>query len=104
MGRVGTGKSALLNGMINEMRQVRGSVTFGGSVGYGEHCRSTLKMQEPDLYLVPQQAWVQSGTIRNNIAFTFSENPEDVDLNRVNEVIDACGLRPDVDMWPDGDQ
>ena len=51
---------------------------------------------------MPQQAWVQSGTIRENI--TFSSKPEDVDEDRVNEVIDACALRPEVDMWPDGDQ
>ena len=35
VGRVGTGKSALLNGMINEMRQVKGAVVFGGPVSYG---------------------------------------------------------------------
>ncbi len=51
---------------------------------------------------VPQHAWVQSGTIRENI--TFSSKPEDVDMARVNEVIDACGLRPDIEMWGDGDQ
>ena len=51
--------------------------------------------------LVPQQAWVQSGTIRDNI--TFSSGNGEVDVDRVNEIIDACALRPDVDMWPDGD-
>ena len=51
---------------------------------------------------VPQHAWVQSGTIRENI--TFSSKPEDVDEARVNEIIDACALRPEVEMWPDGDE
>ena len=49
-----------------------------------------------------QHAWVQSGTIRENI--TFSSRPEDVDDERVNEIIDACALRPEVEMWPDGDE
>ncbi|KAK4686687.1 hypothetical protein P7C73_g3435, partial [Tremellales sp. Uapishka_1] len=84
LGRVGTGKTALLSGMINEMKQTKGHVRFGGPVGY-----------------VPQHAWVQSGTIRENIS--FSSKPEDVDIDRVNEIIDACALRPEVDMWPEGD-
>ncbi|WVF68600.1 hypothetical protein IAT40_003369 [Kwoniella sp. CBS 6097] len=84
VGRVGTGKTALLSGLINEMKQIHGHVIFGGSVSY-----------------VPQQAWVQSGSIRQNI--TFSAEERDVDQRRVEHVIDACGLRPDVELWPDGD-
>ncbi|WRT69551.1 uncharacterized protein IL334_006538 [Kwoniella shivajii] len=84
IGRVGTGKTTLLSGLISEVRQIDGQVLFGGSVSY-----------------VPQQAWVQSGTIRDNI--TFSADPACVDIARVNQIIDACGLRPDVAMWPDGD-
>jgi ATPase subunit of ABC transporter with duplicated ATPase domains len=37
VGRVGTGKSALLLGMINEMRQTHGHTLFGGTVSYGEY-------------------------------------------------------------------
>ena len=36
VGRVGTGKTALISGMINELRQVRGTTTFGGKVSYGQ--------------------------------------------------------------------
>lgn len=36
VGRVGTGKSALLSGLINEMRQTKGKTIFGGSVSYGQ--------------------------------------------------------------------
>ena len=50
--------------------------------------------------VVPQQAWVQSGTVRDNIAFV---NPEKADLARIDGIIDACGLRADVEMWTDGD-
>ncbi len=55
-----------------------------------------------NIVTVPQHAWVQSGTIRENI--TFSSKPEDVDVDQVNEIIDACALRPEVEMWPDGDE
>lgn len=85
VGRVGTGKSALLNGMINEMRQIKGVVVFGGPASY-----------------VPQQAWVQSGTIRENI--TFSVDEAHIDQARVDEVIDACALRPEIELWGDGDR
>jgi ATP-binding cassette subfamily C (CFTR/MRP) protein 1 len=34
VGRVGSGKSSLLSGLIGEMRKVSGSVTFGGRVAY----------------------------------------------------------------------
>ena len=42
VGRVGTGKSTLLNGLIGETRRTRGTVCFGGSVAYGKsnHCLS----------------------------------------------------------------
>lgn len=71
-------------GMINEMRRLHGEVSFGGSVS-----------------LVPQQAWVQSGTVRDNI--TFSADANSVNEARVKEVIEATGLQADIDMWQDGD-
>jgi ABC-type multidrug transport system fused ATPase/permease subunit len=70
-------------GMINEMKRIHGEVTFGGKVS-----------------LVPQQAWVQSGTVRDNI--TFSTSPDQVDDARVRDVIQATGLQADLDMWQDG--
>jgi ABC-type multidrug transport system fused ATPase/permease subunit len=50
--------------------------------------------------VVPQQAWVQSGNIRENI--TFSSGSEDFDQQRVDDVIHACGLQADIDKWQDG--
>jgi ABC-type uncharacterized transport system fused permease/ATPase subunit len=81
---VGVGKSSLLLGMINEMRRVEGSVTFGGAVSY-----------------VPQHAWIQSGTVRQNIL--FGSDPDNADEARLKNVITACGLEPDLAMWQDGD-
>jgi len=84
VGRVGSGKSALFMGMINEMRRIHGEVSFGGSVS-----------------LVPQHAWVQSGTVRDNI--TFSTDPQSINEAKVNKVILATGLEADLEMWQDGD-
>ncbi|KAG0698327.1 ABC protein, partial [Suillus ampliporus] len=52
VGRVGSGKSSLLQGLIGEMRKVSGHVSFGGRVGY-----------------CPQTAWIQNATLRDNIIF-----------------------------------
>lgn len=101
VGRVGTGKSALLAGLINEMKQVSGRTTFGGTVSYGE--QTTLAPSHIVLInVVPQKAWVQSGTIIDNITFGTPDNT--VDMARVAEVIRACGLESDLELWPDREQ
>jgi len=46
VGRVGSGKSSLLSGLIGEMRKVSGSVDFGGRVAY---CSQT--------------GWIQNATL-----------------------------------------
>jgi ATP-binding cassette subfamily C (CFTR/MRP) protein 1 len=50
VGGVGSGKSAFLLGLLGELTMQRGTVQVGGSTAY-----------------VPQQAWILSDTIRNNI-------------------------------------
>ncbi|WVW81052.1 hypothetical protein I302_103043 [Kwoniella bestiolae CBS 10118] len=84
VGRVGTGKSALLSSLIGDMRQLEGYTVFGGSVSY-----------------VPQQAWIHSGSVRDNI--TFSAATEEIDFGRLQDVIDACALRSDIDGMIHGD-
>ncbi|KAI9632685.1 P-loop containing nucleoside triphosphate hydrolase protein [Dioszegia hungarica] len=84
VGRVGAGKSTLLGSMINEVRKVSGQITFGGSISY-----------------VPQHAWVQSGTIPENI--TFSAERSHVDLDRVAAVVEACCLSVYLEKLDEGD-
>ncbi|KAJ6475599.1 ABC protein [Mycena sanguinolenta] len=52
VGRVGSGKSSLLQGLIGEMRTTGGKWAFGGSVAY-----------------CPQSAWIQNATLRDNVLF-----------------------------------
>nr|XP_018260210.1 uncharacterized protein I303_07127 [Kwoniella dejecticola CBS 10117]OBR82368.1 hypothetical protein I303_07127 [Kwoniella dejecticola CBS 10117] len=85
VGRVGTGKTTLLHGLINEVRRINGHVSFGGRVGY-----------------VPQQAWVQSGTVRDNI--TFASNEVDIDQKHIDETVFACALQTDIENWEQGDR
>ncbi|ELU39833.1 canalicular multispecific organic anion transporter 1 [Rhizoctonia solani AG-1 IA] len=81
VGPVGSGKSSLLQGLIGEMRRERGSVTFGGSVGY-----------------CPQTAWIQSATVRDNITFG-----REFDEARYWEAVRVACLQSDLDMLPSGD-
>ena len=48
---------------------------------------------------VPQQAWMQNATLRDNILFgkRFSKN-------KYETIIEACALKPDLEILPGGDQ
>ncbi|KDQ12205.1 hypothetical protein BOTBODRAFT_57028 [Botryobasidium botryosum FD-172 SS1] len=81
VGKVGSGKSSLLQAMAGEMRKVWGEIVFGGSVAY-----------------VAQSPWIQNMTLRENVVFGQHD-----DEDRFREVIQACALQPDIDMLPDGE-
>ncbi|KAJ2608021.1 hypothetical protein H4S08_004609 [Coemansia sp. RSA 1365] len=81
VGKVGSGKSSLISAILGDMVKCSGSVTICGSVAY-----------------VPQQPWILNTTLRENIIFGHRYDKE-----FFNEVIDACALRPDVEMLPAAD-
>jgi ATP-binding cassette subfamily C (CFTR/MRP) protein 1 len=81
IGSVGSGKTSILAALGGEMRRTSGEVTFGASRSY-----------------CPQYAWIQNATVKENITFG---KPFDQDW--YDEVVDACALRPDLDMLPNGD-
>ncbi len=80
VGRVGSGKSSLLQGLIGEMKRTNGDVVFGGNTAY-----------------FSQQPWVINATLRENILFG-----RQYDEHRFQAVIDACALAPDLEILPDG--
>ncbi|XP_041351232.1 multidrug resistance-associated protein 1-like [Gigantopelta aegis] len=81
VGQVGCGKSSLLSAILGEMEKSRGRIKVKGQVSY-----------------VPQQAWIQSDTIQNNILFG-----KPMERSRYNKVIDACALGADLKVLPAGD-
>ncbi|KAM3075602.1 ATP-binding cassette transporter yor1 [Clarireedia jacksonii] len=81
IGSVGSGKSSLLAALAGDMRKTRGEMMMGA-----------------DRAFCPQYAWIQNATVRDNILFGKEMNRE-----WYNKVIDACALRPDLDMLPNGD-
>ncbi|KAJ1882836.1 hypothetical protein LPJ57_000651 [Coemansia sp. RSA 486] len=82
IGRVGAGKSSLASAVIGDMIRSAGRAVVRGSVAY-----------------VPQQPWIMNATVRDNILFGYRFDQEFYD-----RVIDACALRPDLDMLPAGDK
>ncbi|CAG7850245.1 Canalicular multispecific organic anion transporter 1 AltName: Full=ATP-binding cassette sub-family C member 2; AltName: Full=Canalicular multidrug resistance protein; AltName: Full=Multidrug resistance-associated protein 2 [Serendipita indica DSM 11827] len=82
VGKVGSGKSSLLNALIGEMRKTNGSVSFNGTIAY-----------------TPQNPWLANATVRDNILFG---NP--YDEARFRDVVRACSLEPDFEMLPQGEQ
>ncbi|XP_078692715.1 multidrug resistance-associated protein 1-like isoform X6 [Branchiostoma floridae x Branchiostoma belcheri] len=81
VGQVGAGKSSLLSALLGEMEKQHGYVAVRGSTAY-----------------VPQQAWIQNATLRDNILFGKRLNN-----CHYKEVLEACALGPDLEMLPGGD-
>ena len=82
VGQVGAGKSTLLSAILGEMHKLNeGIVNVSGSCAY-----------------VPQQAWIQNLTVKNNILFGHKH-----DAKLYDRVVDACSLRADLQIMPAGD-
>ncbi|XP_046682933.1 multidrug resistance-associated protein 1-like isoform X2 [Homalodisca vitripennis] len=81
VGPIGAGKSSLLSAFLGEMVKNSGFVNTKGKIAY-----------------VPQQAWIQNTSVRENITFgnTFEEN-------EYNKTVKNCALTPDLEMLPGGD-
>ncbi|KAK0042761.1 multidrug resistance-associated protein 1 [Biomphalaria pfeifferi] len=81
VGVVGSGKSSLLSAMLGDLEKVEGQVILKGKVAY-----------------VSQQAWIQNDTLRNNILFG-----KPLMDKLYSQCLDACALRPDLEILAAGD-
>ena len=81
IGGVGSGKSSLLAALAGDMRRTSGSVVMGATRAF-----------------CPQYAWIQNTSVRENILFG-----KPYERKWYDAVIDACALRPDLEMLPNGD-
>lgn len=80
-GPVGCGKTSLLLTILGELSTKHGQLTRQGNVAF-----------------VSQTPWVFSGTLRDNILFNNTYEPQ-----RYSKVIEVCALERDIDLFPDGD-
>lgn len=84
VGRVGSGKSTLLAAILGETRRAQGSVV--------------LQRLDMALGLVPQQPWLQRGTLRANVLFG-----RPFDAGRYQAALECCALLDDLKSLPAGD-
>ena len=82
IGQVGCGKSSLLMALLGEMEKLSGDAKMSGTVAY-----------------VPQIAWMQNASLKDNILFGALEQPD-----RYQDVLRACALETDIQILPTGDQ
>ncbi|XP_053694487.1 multidrug resistance-associated protein 1-like [Sabethes cyaneus] len=81
VGTVGTGKSSLISALLGEMEKTKGTANTDGRIAF-----------------VPQQAWIQNATLRENILFGKPFHAQKYD-----RVLESCALKPDLEMLPGGD-
>ncbi|XP_065040029.1 ABC transporter C family member 3-like isoform X3 [Musa acuminata AAA Group] len=80
-GTVGSGKSSLLSCILGEVSKISGTVKLCGTTAY-----------------VSQSPWIQSGSIRDNIIFG-----KEMDIDKYDRVLEACSLKKDLEIMPNGD-
>ena len=82
VGSVGAGKSSLISAMLGELHKESGCVAVNGKIAY-----------------VPQQAWIQNSTLKENIIFNLEADEE-----KYKRVVESCALTTDLAILPAGDQ
>ncbi|XP_045455226.1 ATP-binding cassette sub-family C member 4-like [Melitaea cinxia] len=82
IGSVGSGKSSILQLLLNELRSSAGKVYLSGPLSYA--------CQEP---------WLFVATVRQNILFGLPYNHR-----KYKEVVRVCALQKDFQQFPHGDQ
>lgn len=82
VGKVGSGKTALLSCMLGDLFRVKGFATVHGSVAY-----------------VSQVPWIMNGTVKENILFGHR-----YDAEFYEKTIKACALTIDLAILMDGDK
>ena len=82
VGRVGAGKSSLLQSILGDLWKYNGEVVVRGRLAY-----------------VAQQSWVMNASVKENIVFGHRWDP-----HFYQQTINACALADDFRQLPDGDQ
>lgn len=82
VGRVGSGKSSILQAILGDVWKLQGEVIVHGKIAY-----------------VAQQAWVMNASVRENIVFGHRWDPEFYE-----KTVKACALKDDFKALPDGDK
>ena len=88
IGPVGCGKSTLLKGILSETPASRGFVY----------------LRNHSIAFADQEAWVQNGTIKDAVRGPSSRDIPYENDTWYDEVVDCCGLKEDIAMFPKADR
>ena len=95
VGPVGAGKSSLISALLGEMDKLNGQVLMRVSVSL---LLQLLLLLQGSVAYVPQQAWIQNATVKDNILFGKPLNPI-----LYGQTLQSCALEPDLEILPGGD-
>jgi ABC-type multidrug transport system fused ATPase/permease subunit len=101
-GKTGSGKSLLLASILGEADILSGAIKVPQppplDERFDEQATSANWLIDSAIAYVAQTPWIENASIKDNVLFGLPS-----DDARYNKVIDACALRKDLDMLPDGE-
>lgn len=95
-GASGAGKTTLFNLILGLYRPTAGAIYIDGEV----LCEDNIRKWQNSIGYVSQSVFITDGSLVENIAFGIEAN--DVDYNRINEVIELSDLKAFVSSLPNG--
>ncbi len=98
IGHTGCGKTTLINLILRFYDAVEGEILIDGN----NVKIIPLKVLRSETSYVPQETFLFSDTLKNNIAYGLVDLPEDLINQRVNEAVRIAHLTPDIESFPNG--
>ena len=95
-GASGAGKTTLFNLILGLSRPTAGAIYIDGEM----LCEDNIRKWQNSIGYVSQSVFITDGSLVENIAFGIEAN--DVDYNRINEVIELSDLKAFVSSLPNG--
>lgn len=95
-GASGAGKTTLFNLILGLYRPTAGAIYIDGEV----LCKDNIRKWQNSIGYVSQSVFITDGSLVENIAFGIEAN--NVDYNRINEVIELSDLKAFVSSLPNG--
>jgi ATP-binding cassette subfamily B protein len=99
IGHTGCGKTTLVNLLLRYFDTTEGEILIDG------HNIKTipLKVLRNEISFVPQETFLFSDTLKNNIAYGLSRDISEAELNkRIEEATRIAHLIPDIESFPNG--
>ncbi len=98
IGHTGCGKTTLINLILRFYDATEGEILIDGH----NVKKIPLKVLRKETSYVPQETFLFSDTLKNNIAYGLIDLPDDIINQRVNEAVRIAHLIPDIESFPNG--